>query len=621
MFMKRWMLRVVMMAMVLGCGDAAVTSTATESELTQPFAGCDYTQAFGNASHTGNACPGIRGMRVVQTITQDPDADAENTFSGFLQIHASPPVVSQDWVVIPSKRGFVDGFDRSPERYSVQAWKWTPSVTATDARLLPAWTADTTWQPVDGIVGSFGSYTNGYVQQFAPALVNGSVYVPSRHGTLQRLNLRTGAVVSTINPFMSTPFDGDEFTIVNSALTADAAGNVWYTVVAFPLDGNRSAPPRGSWLVKVAANDSSRLVDWETTVVAAGAPARDSLCEYPFGTAGTPDPTGPDSKAPLFKCGPQRPAMNVPVAVGDDGRVILYGYANNSNAAFVAQVDGSTFRPLAGSDTRGLLRYGCGVRLANNFPNCTVLTRGGTVNVGVDPEYNDAVQWLGEDIMDNAVTIAPNGDVTVGSYDSGFSFEGVGGFDARGSALTFSKTGAPVAQNTAFAWEVTFGVERHLDGTFSYLGDRNLYSLFDLSVARYDSHFGLQSQGSIPLDTNPNAVAIDWLDAHVPFDFDGRYYGVNGQGRVVAFDATGRQVDAVDLLGTDGAPRSMETESNYWARDRMGRLYLSYAGSVYVIDGDGLDKTPQPRAVSARLLAAMAAKRAAGAVAPVPFVN
>jgi len=84
--------------------------------------GCDYPQVFGNAAHVGRACPELRGgLSVVKIIVQDPDADAENEQSGFLQVHESPPLTSGDFVVIPSKQGFVSIDDRTPARPSATA--------------------------------------------------------------------------------------------------------------------------------------------------------------------------------------------------------------------------------------------------------------------------------------------------------------------------------------------------------------------------------------------------------------------------------------------------------------------------------------------------------------------
>lgn len=575
---------------------------------------CDYPQLEGTAKHTGLVCPGVKGMHVAQVIVQDPDADAENAFSGFLQIHESAALTKGNMVVVPGHSGFGgDGFDRTHDVWNLQAFRWSPSVTAANAKLLPAWKATSTWKPVDALFGSsgFGTYTNGYVMGFYPLIANNSVYQPAAAGTLQRINLATGAVVSTIDPLKGTSFDGDGQTSVVNALTADVHGNLYYAITAFPPSGNRSDEPRGSWIAIVHPDDSTTLLDWVDLAQRAGIPGLDDPCEYSFGTAGTPAPTGPDSLAPLFGCGVTRPVFNAPISVDDNGDFVVMTSANNSRATFLVKVSGATKSALWVADTRKNLTYGCGVRLdATTFDNCPVLTNNGTTNLGVDPSYNLPIHWTSTDIMDNAPTIAPNGDISIGSYDNGFTFEGIGGFDARGSALLFNSAGQFVGKNEAYGWEVTPTVIPHADGTFSYAGDHNLYSLFDLSVATYDSRFKVQTQGAIPIDFN--AIAIDWLDANIAADTDGSYYGVNGEGVAVKFDSTGKQVDQVVLPNFDGTgQRSMETEAGYASRDAAGRLYLSYAGAVYVVDSSGtLNPQPMPRAASPRLTNGLHAKMA-----------
>jgi hypothetical protein len=162
---------------LVGCETMSATSDVADGRFAEARAidtilpaACDYPQAFGPPTHAGAACPEVRGMKVVATITQDPDAAAENEASGFLQVHEGPPLTSGNFVIVPSKEGFTTRSNRGTEHYHVQAFRWAPSVTSPDATLVPLWTTKTDWQPVDSIVGSLGSYTNGYVAQFGPAV-------------------------------------------------------------------------------------------------------------------------------------------------------------------------------------------------------------------------------------------------------------------------------------------------------------------------------------------------------------------------------------------------------------------------------------------------------------------
>lgn len=555
---------------------------------------CDYPQVFGTPAHTGLACPMIRGMRVVEKLLQDPDADAENAFSGFLQIHESAPLTFGDFVVVPTRGGFTDGFHRETDHYGVDVYRWSKGVTnrEVDNKLVLAWSAKTDWQPTDGILGSFGTFTNGYVMGFYPAIGNGSLYVPARSGKLNRFDLATGSLIKSINPFAGTSFDGDERTIdINAVAVNTHNGKVYYEVIAFNAASNEfEAPVRGSWLIEVTPSNATRLVPWDQIATpAVGAPQAGDLCDFPFfvtGVTPTSSATLPDRAA----CGAQRPNFNAPVAINTtNDHVVTYGSSNNADgAAMLIELDAS-LHPVLGVDTRGHLLNGCGVLAFDGDDSfCSIITDGFTKHVGFDPEYNRPVMLQGDEIMDNAPWIAPNGDVGVGGYNGGFSFGG--GFDSRGSSLVFSSTGSIKAINMEFGWEVTPTVWPH-DGTFSYVQDRNLYSNFTLGVARYSPSMKLENAGAVPLIETANA--IDFLDVNTLVDRDGRRYGVNGDGRVYAFDADGNLVDSVVLPGDDGEPRSMETESGYGARDRAGRAYFSYAGSVYVIDGAGTDN-PAP---------------------------
>jgi hypothetical protein len=576
---------------------------------------CDYPQAFGTADHAGLPCPELHGMRVAAKIVQDDLADEENEDSGFLQVHESPPLTSGDFVVIGHKSGFVSGYD-------VRGYRWVPSVDAPNAVLSPIWEVPTDWQPVDGVVGSHFYVTSGYVAMFAPAIRGNVVFVPAAAGRLLKLDLRTGSTIATIDPLVGTAFSGDSRTIVNSAVSVDRQGNVYDTVVAWPLGAFPSigTPPRGAWLVRVSPEDQVTLVDWSTIASSTvGVPQASDLCEYPFGTLGTPGPTGPDSRPPLFGCGPQRPAMNAPVAIDPHtGHLVVYSYAHNAQgAAFLIEVDPSTMLPISASDTRGHLLHGCGVRLLG-FDVCDVITDHGKTNVGNDPSFNGPVRFRGPDLMDSAPSIAPNGARAICGYDGGFSFGG--GYDARGACVLFDESGSFKAVNQEFGWEVTASAWPH-DGGFSYLQDRQLYSDLVLGMGQYGVTGSLEMTDGIPLDLDP--VAIDFLDAHVPFGSTGDRYGINGDGHLYKFSPDNSlPVDSVELTNDDGSIRSMEGLSGYFARDRTGRILASYAGFVWVIESTGLTTSQIRQQIlpegAARLRAGIRAKQEAAVRAKLP---
>jgi len=604
------------------CSQEASQAIETADLLPQPGLDCDYTQTFGNASHTGKACTEISGLRVVAQLTQDADSDAENDAFGFVPTHQSPPLTSGDWVIIGQKSGWTSNFHLDTSRYAVQAYKWMPSVGAPNAQLVPAWNIKSDWQPVNGII-HIGFLNNQYTPQFGLAISGDSVYVPARHGQIMRVDLATGELKATINPFASTQFSGDERLITQNAPSVDTQGNVWYTAVAWQLPipgdvfGNTdpAEQPRGSFVAEVSpATSSTRVTDFYALSLAAGLPdAFSNSCEYPFGQNGTPAATGPDSRPPVFGCGEQVPAANSPIAFDPvTGDAVLYSYPQNAKGAhFLMTVDPVTMTAINTSDTRGHLFYGCGKRLSlrakgdNSGTSCKTITANGTVNIGNDPDYNGSVRFRGGPLMDSAVSIAPNGVRSIGGYDNGSQFGG--NYDARGSVLAFNPDGSFASAYTDFGWEVT---QSMFNG--HYLQDRQLFSAGEeLGIAQLSP--GEQNEVIQTVPADPDANAIDFLDAHIVFDTSGTRYAINADGHLYKFAAGQKHpVETVALTNADGTVRSMDGLSSYFARDRMGRIYVSYAGFVYVVDGGGEIQpgaTPHTSdADRARLTAAHAAK-------------
>jgi outer membrane protein assembly factor BamB len=586
---------------------------------------------FGTASHGGKQCREITGGVVVARILQDDGADRLNDIVGFVQSHEGSPLVSGDYVVVPTHSG--DGFltddgsdiDRARVHWSVQTLKWFPSVTAPNAVLRPVWKITTDWQPVDSRVLSFGGITNGYLAQFQPVISVDRVYFPSDHGSVTHVDLATGRNPVTIAPLAGTEFAADPRTIVNNALSVAPDGSVWYDITAHPLDvdGVKPVPGdlmRGSWIVQVRADDTFRIATWDSAVASApGIPAENDLCEWPFGTNGTPffPRQGPATRAPLFECGAQRPALNAPIAFTAVGHPVVFSYSNNAQgAAFLVEVNPATLTPIHAADTRGHALHGCGVRISiDDDAFCRALTNNGTTNLGVDPDFNTPVRFRGGDLMDNAPAVDPAGGLTIGGYDGGFT--GGGEYDARGFLVRFNSAGQFLAVNQRHGWEDTPSTVIHSDGSWSTLQDDQLYSLFDIGVASYSPTFVLEARGTALLPEEANA--IDFLDAHIPVDVGGTHYAVNGDGHLYKFAADGTLLHTVELTGDDGKVRSIETLSGYFARDKAGRIYPSYGGSVYVIaSGGGPDVAPSVSfRSSTRRIAGQVAKRDAGPIAPI----
>lgn len=602
--MNRWM--VVVLAIAACDSGAEQADVVQAADIAKPL-GCESPQLFGNAQHAGAACKEQVGLHVVDQIQQDSDVQARLNTSGFLQVHEPPPLVKGNFVVVPTTQGFTEPqnfFEKSTTRYGLKTFRWVPSVTAPGAILTPIWDTLTDAVLVDQAFCSFGCQTNGYEALFGPAITNGSVYSPGKSGQLARYDIATGKQTATINPLAGTPFSGDPVTTVSSALTVTNGdfGDVLYTVTAWAANTtNRGVTPRGSWLVRVHPDNTSEAVEWSHIAVKSlGIPQfPGDLCSYAFGTGGTAGPTDSTSKAPQFQCGLQRPGLNVAPSIDANGDVVVVSYANNQwAAAFLIRLDGRTLLPKVASDMRGHALHGCGVRLTDdsdvcNLPiSCATITDGGTTHHGFDPCMNEPVPVFGPDLDSTHITVAPNGDVTWGSYDGGFVYGG--DYDARGFGETFRRDGTFRANNGEFFWDVTAGVRPDPTSTegFTYIHGRQLYSQFavdPLGIGIYTPSWALQFSGVTPRDpdTDPNVTPVDFVEAQPLFDATGTFYGTNVDGHLYKFGAKGQILEALDLLDGTGQLNTISTIESYGARDQAGRIYQSYGGWVYVIAGGG----------------------------------
>lgn len=618
------------MALAVGC--------STTKEEVGPHdvviaGGGDYSQIFGNAQHAGNAGIEQTGLHVVATIEQETlqqTADRLRT-SGFLQAHYPPPLVRGDFVVIPTTSNFTEPlffFEKSTVKYGLKALRWLPSVSSPNATLAPIWTIDDVDGQgilVDGAFCSFGCQTNGYEALYAPAIANGSVYAPAKSGRLVRYDLATGARQAVIDPLAGTPFSGDAVTTVTSPVTASAStsGTIYYTVTAWAANTTaRGTTPRGSWLVRVAPDDTTVAVPWANIATAElGVPQfPGGLCTYQFGTGGTPGPTSSASKAPQFNCGLQRPGLNVPVSIDHNGNLAVISYANNQwAAAFMIRIDAQTLRPIVASDFRGHALHGCGVRLSGGFNECSsaaatcdTITDGGTTHLGFDACTNEPVPVFGPDLDSTAITVAPNGDMSWGSYDGGFVYGGE--FDARGFGMTFRRDGGFIANNGDYYWDITPGVISTPNG-FRYIAEHQQYSDFatkPLGIAKMNSAWQVESKGVVDRDPNldPNITPIDFVTAQPLFDTSGAYYATNSDGHLYKWSSGGQLLEVVDLVRGDMLNAVAQLQ-NYGARDSLGRIYLPHGGAVYVIQGGGPQLSRAKLTASAEQTAGLNAGRTA----------
>jgi hypothetical protein len=146
---------------------------------------------------------------------------------------------------------------------------------------------------------------------------NNFVYVPGGGGTIWKLNKTDGTSVSPINPFNGMAIDVKN-TFVAGPLTADANGNIYYSVVelADPSLGDpwRDNDVVASWLVKVTPQDKANIMSFATLVPNAPLGTA-TTCPAPFfvafGPGSYPFPPTIDAVAPTVLCGPQRPVVTL----------------------------------------------------------------------------------------------------------------------------------------------------------------------------------------------------------------------------------------------------------------------------------------------------------------------
>lgn len=356
---QMWRTSVVVL-LASACG-MTVDETSVESYEDNAVAldPCGQPQMFGTQQHSGLAtCSGIRGALTVRDVVPiDPSAIDEHDQRGFYGVQVGAALSSGRNVWVGVKRGFTSIFNPGSQTWGVKALTWSGGL------LIERWNHDVAFKAVDSLSLS---YTNFNEQLFGPALTisatgTPSLYAPGFAGTIERIDAGSGKTAAVINPLVGTVFSGDPNTFVMSGLTTDRAGNVYYTAAA--LNRNFGQPARGSWLVRVAPDNSTTLVPWSQIATAAiGVPQPTDQCEYSYDQAGRGDerPFPPTPNEPTFtsRCGGQRPPVNAAPAVSSDGRTVVVVSSDNNSltSLYLIALDGATLRPLRASKFQGNLQ-------------------------------------------------------------------------------------------------------------------------------------------------------------------------------------------------------------------------------------------------------------------------
>jgi hypothetical protein len=431
-----------------------------------------WPQWGANPQHTGFVTVAGQPLnRITADIIYDPLVPQELAVNdNDLLVHYQVALIDGTSVYMESKTGEYTVGDYGTQQWHQNKFTWMDGV------LTKVWTFDSDWAPP-------GNQRSFWEPVYHAVLANGFVYDPGAGGTIFKLDKVTGAAIKRINPF-GTLVDAHTYTA--GPISADAAGNLYYNVIK--LHGNGSFYQNdavNSWLVKVAPDDSIRMVSY--TGLNPGAPAATDLCYNAFASSQLPWPPSPDAIPPKVTCGLQRAALNIAPAIAPDGTIYTisrahfisrYGYLVALNPdltlKWAASLRGEA--TVAGDYfSGGYFIDGCGVPAGlggwlppNGAPGgCRDLgSAGNAVILGRDPATNRLGGGRVLDDSSSTPTIAPDGSILYGAYTR-YNW-------AQGHMMRFSATGQFLGA-FGFGWDTTPGIYAH-DGTYSIVIKNNHYS-------------------------------------------------------------------------------------------------------------------------------------------------
>jgi hypothetical protein len=493
---------------------------------------------------------------------------------------------------------FKTGPFTDPDHWATQTWHekrfhWEAGV------LVEKWDFASDWKPEPNGPGNGVSSKRdrlglgGWEPVFHAALANGFVYAPGFGGTIFKLNLGDGTVASRINPFGGI----DPNTFTAGPISADDAGNLYYNAIKLdatdPWGAVSGTDVVDSWLVKVAADDSTATVSYKSLV--SGAPTN---CTTTYTNAQAPWP--PPNVAPLTgACGSQRVGLNIAPAISVDGGTIYsatrahlrsrYGYLVAVNQADLSPKWAASLRGRMG-DAAHPLGDGCGVLLpidggGANAIGCSL----GTPPNGMDPATGEATAGRVIDQSSSSPVVAPDGSVIYGAY-SRYNF-------AKGHTFKFSSSGQFLGLFD-FGWDSTPAIYQH-DGTYSIVIKNNHYGanccpgtgappngpffisqlkagLTPAGSTNYASAIEWSFQNhSTALPDNPNG--FEWCINAPAVDANGVVYANSEDGNVYAINQGGTLNKVMHIGLTIGAaytPLSISSD---------GKLYTESNGHMVVI--------------------------------------
>ncbi len=568
------MQRAILRLLVPAIGAAlAIGATLAPAAAAGPT---NWPQWGQNPQHQGFV--NVAGQSLSKTLASlryDPNVPDEQAASGGdLLAHYQAPLLLGNNVFMEFKTGPFT----TPDAWDSQTWH-ERRLQLVSGQLVEKWDYASSWKPEPNGPGNGQSSKQdrlglgGWEPVFHAVLANDFIYVPSANGTIVKLATGNGSLVSTINP--GYPAAANTTNFVAGPLSADDSGNVYFNAIQLnstdPWGGTSGTDVSDSWLVKVAADDSTQKVSYKGLV--SGAP---TTCTTTYNT--TTDLPWPNftTTPPTAACGSQRVGLNVAPAIATDGTIYSVSRAHlRSRYSYLLAVN-PDLTPKWQASLRGHLDDGCGVVLPND--NGVIGCRTGSPK-GVDPATNESPAGRVIDQTSSSPTVAPDGSILYGSY-SRYNF-------ARGHLWKFSPTGQFQAIFD-FGWDSTPAIFPHA-GTYSIVIKDNHYDANccpgteapppgPFFITQLSSSLAIEWQfksTTIVQPDNPNG--FEWCINAPAIDGNGVVYANSEDGSVYAINQGGTLKQKIFLrvaIGAAYTPLAIAAD---------GKLYTENDGFLFVI--------------------------------------
>lgn len=484
--------------------------------------------------------------RQLADLVYDPFVASEQADGGGdLLAHYAMTLVSGDDVFMEFKTGSWISCDPpgsgKPEPCGHAAWNsqiWNERrFRWEDGRLVEKWNFESDWKPPS---------ISDWEPIFQAAVAGDFVYVPGAGGTVFKLDREDGSLVSRINPFSGI----DPNTFVAGPLSVDSSGNIYYN--ALQLARPAALDPPGSWLVKIASDDTTALASYPS--LTPGAPGATDSCGGQFNRLQLPWPPGASAKPLPIVCGSQRPGLNIAPAIAPDGTIYTVSRAHFSPRDSYLVAVNPDLTPKWIASLRDRLHDGCIVLLP---PNGTPGGCSDGAATGVDPATNELPAGQVVDNSSSSPVIAPDGSIFYGAFTR-YNY-------SRGHLFKFTPEGEFVGAYD-FGWDSRPAFYEH-DGTYSVIIKDN----------HYDSGSYCAAEQFCPMAPE-GPYYITQLSADLKPEWS--FASTNTQSCAVTADGT--------LECNADHPNGFEWCINQAAVDGNGVVYAnSEDGNIYAIDQGG----------------------------------